>query len=584
LRASSRIILILVSVGGLGAFFVSPKPAFADNKPALIYHGVSTHSWSSLITPGSGQADRIKSEVDAYEAAVGRPVAWVAFGHEWHTDGPGFPVAVATSIKNRGATPLIYLTLRSADDGQPDPVYNLAAIIAGKFDSDLTAWADAAKNFGSEIIVSWGWEMNGDWAAWSGALNGGSTLGPKRFREAYRHIVELMRNRGANNIRWAFHINFPEFPDEPWNAFENYYPGDDVIDIIGASIYSAQFPTDDFFPSFESLMNPAYSRLNQMAPSKPIFVFEFGVTAGHPLGDSGTWVDEALAGILSGRWPAVRGFAWWNDYWSQDDNPAHDTEMRVERLPELATVFKSRLSGANIVGDRPPIRAGATLSKLSVSGNRIVTEEGQEVRLRGVNFTDPFLLEKDDFDNDGDGVADNHFAEIAEDFARVKELGANVVRLAIYPGYYRLVGGERYLTTYVDRMVDLAEGNGLYLIIDYHAIGRPGGWYSSEDDATLFDYPAKVMYTDTDMAVAFWDKVATRYGERNHVLFEIYNEPADETADFTWADGRTFDCSHPSAFGQHCPRTRSLLYDRSFRRARESVQGCQSRLCRPHLS
>ena len=179
-----------------------------------------------------------------------------------------------------------------------------------------------------------------------------------------------------------------------------------------------------------------------------------------------------------------------------------------------------------------------TLSKLSVSGNRIVNEEGQEIRLRGVNFQDPFLQEKDDFDYNGDGMPDNHFANIDVDFARVKKLGANVVRLTIWPGYYRLVGGEKYLATYVDRMVDLAEENGLYAIISYQAIGRPGGWYSSDSDGTLWQYPAKVLYTDTDMAVEFWNTVAARYGKRKHVLFEIYNEPADETSNFTWADWR----------------------------------------------
>jgi endo-1,4-beta-xylanase len=189
-----------------------------------------------------------------------------------------------------------------------------------------------------------------------------------------------MRNRGANNIRWAFHINFPEYPDESWNAFENYYPGNDVIDIIGVSIFSAQLPTDEFFPSFESLMDPAYSRLIQMAPKKPVFVFEFAATAGNPLGNSVTWADEALAGILSGRWPAVRGFAWWNDHWENDSNPSHNTEMRVEAVPGLARVFKSRLSRTNNLGERPPIfmdkvllnhiasaqlRAGATLKTLA---------------------------------------------------------------------------------------------------------------------------------------------------------------------------------------------------------------------------
>ena len=185
----------------------------------------------------------------------------------------------------------------------------------------------------------------------------------------------------------------------------------------------------------------------------------------------------------------------------------------------------------------PKPSAKATLSKLSVSGNHIVTEEGQTIRLRGVDFTDLFLLEQDHLN--GDGVPDHHFSEkIAEDFARVKTLGSNIVRLAIYPGYYRLVGGESYLATYVDRAVDLAEKNGLYLILDYHVIGRPGGWYDSPSDKTLWQYPTKVHYTDSDMAVAFWDIVAARYGKRDHVLFEIYNEPMDKTTNYTWADWR----------------------------------------------
>lgn len=188
---------------------------------------------------------------------------------------------------------------------------------------------------------------------------------------------------------------------------------------------------------------------------------------------------------------------------------------------------------------KSPTSAGATLLKLKVSGNRIVNEEGQEIRLRGVNFEDPFVLEKDDLNRDG--VPDNHFSEIAVDFARVKKLGANVVRLPLYPGYYFLVG-KSYLTTYVDRMVDLAEENGLYVIISYHAIGRPGGWYESESDEMLWNYPVRLYYTDSDMAVAFWNTVAAQYGKRKHVLFEIYNEPADNpddtTDDLTWTDWR----------------------------------------------
>ena len=63
----------------------------------------------------------------------------------------------------------------------------------------------------------------------------------------------------------------------------------------------------------------------------------------------------------------------------------------------------------------------STISKLHVLGNRIVTEDGQTIRLRGVVFGDPFLMEHDDFDRDG--VPDHHFSEkTADDFARVKKI------------------------------------------------------------------------------------------------------------------------------------------------------------------
>lgn len=54
----------------------------------------------------------------------------------------------------------------------------------------------------------------------------------------------------------------------------------------------------------------------------------------------------------------------------------------------------------------------------------------------------------------------------------------------------------------------------------------------------LWEYPAKVHYSDTALAVRFWDAVAGRYGKRRHVLFEMYNESADQSAPFKWAEWR----------------------------------------------
>jgi hypothetical protein len=151
-------------------------------------------------------------------------------------------------------------------------------------------------------------------------------------------------------------VNVPEDPDEAWNAFETYYPGDDVVDMTGVSVFGAQLPGDEYNPDFVGLMDGAYWRLVDMAPDKPVFVFELAAAMGSAVGDEpAIWADYALAGLLSGRWPSVHGFAWWNDSWANDDDPEHDTEMRVEIVPGLGATFETHLTGASDLGDGAPI-------------------------------------------------------------------------------------------------------------------------------------------------------------------------------------------------------------------------------------
>jgi hypothetical protein len=62
------------------------------------------------------------------------------------------------------------------------------------------------------------------------------------------------------------------------NRLENYYPGPEIVDWLGVSIYGAQEPKSEECLPFESQMQAAYSRLNALAPEKPIFVLEMGAT------------------------------------------------------------------------------------------------------------------------------------------------------------------------------------------------------------------------------------------------------------------------------------------------------------------
>src|SRR4051812_40570032 len=152
-----------------------------------LYHGVlprGTTEPDSDVSPES---------LDGYERAVGRKVAWVYFSNDWFRSR-AFPDHTAGWIRARGAIPFIRLMMRSQP--QPlvtDPNFTLARIIGGEFDGDLTAWADAARAFATPLAVEYGTEVNGDWNPWSAPYNGGLDVGPDLFRQAYRHVVALMR-------------------------------------------------------------------------------------------------------------------------------------------------------------------------------------------------------------------------------------------------------------------------------------------------------------------------------------------------------------------------------------------------------
>jgi len=327
----------------------SPTPAghrLAVPAAGQLYHGAY---------PGgrTGEEDDLTvADVDAYETAAGRRLAWVYFSHNWYRSR-SFPIVPATWIRSRGSMPFIRLMLRDSDQqNRAEPVYTLERIAAGAFDADLAAWGDAARDFGTALLAEWGTEMNGEWFSWNGTWNGGPGEGPRRFREAFRRIVTTVRGRGATNVSWVFHINGNDVPDEGWNRFENYYPGSDVVDWLGLSNYGAQTPMDDEWPSFAEGMDAAVPRLVALAPDKPVAVLEFGVTQGNPRGNPAAWADAALRDLTANRWSSVRAFSWWNEAWENDNNPAHDTDMRVQTVPGLSAVFRSRLSAASVL-ERP---------------------------------------------------------------------------------------------------------------------------------------------------------------------------------------------------------------------------------------
>ena len=91
-------------------------------------------------------------------------------------------------------------------------------------------------------------------------------------------------------------------------------------------------------------MEEAYPRLIKLAPGKPIIIAEFGCDLHHRKVNAGQWAEAALDDLLSGRWPAVTGFCWWNESWENDDTAAHNSDMNILHDAALTKVFRAEFA------------------------------------------------------------------------------------------------------------------------------------------------------------------------------------------------------------------------------------------------
>jgi hypothetical protein len=289
--------------------------------------------------------DITATDVARFEETLGTKTVWVFFSNNW-SESRKFPAAECDWVRGLGKVPYVRLMLRSdLEQNRAEKTFTLASILAGKFDDDLKTWAHEARAFGSPILIEWGTEPNGSWFSWNGKWNGGAIEGPRRYVAAYRHIVDLTRAEGANNLQWVWHVNWLDEPEVNWNRFENYYPGDNYCDWVALSAYGPLTPRAvDGTESFRFKMRRAYPRLTKIAPGKPVVMAEVGCDIHHRRVNASEWAKDALEDLFSQRWPAVIGFCWWNESWENDDHKRNDTDMIITHDAGVTKVFREQLA------------------------------------------------------------------------------------------------------------------------------------------------------------------------------------------------------------------------------------------------
>jgi hypothetical protein len=138
------------------------------------------------------------------------------------------------------------------------------------------------------------------------------------------------------------------------------------------------------------------------------------------------------------------------------------------------------------------------------------------LRLRGVAMGDPH-----------DRVSDFGRDANADYGVISREWLGNAVRLSVHPGVWRR--DQNRGKEILEEEIAAARRNNLIVIVDWHVIGTPDGWYKQMELGPRHSYTYE---SSMSTARDFWHYMAMRYSGDQGVMFELWNEPAREPA--TW--------------------------------------------------
>ena len=211
---------------------------------------------------------------------------------------------------------------RTVLGGMNDTRNGLAPVLPGgaahdRFTAAMRQLAREIKAFDRPCVLRPFHEMNGRWFWWGGQ--------PESYQKLWRFVFDLFRDEDVHNVIWCWAPS-AETPGGP-----DYYPGDDLVDIIGTSQYfdSAGLP---------DAVRAGLEELSRLGPDKPIWLAELG-----PLARTDFW---RQAPDEFARIPRLRGVNLWLargwKAWGLD--PDRGSLIDDRSTPDQRTAFADFLS------------------------------------------------------------------------------------------------------------------------------------------------------------------------------------------------------------------------------------------------
>ncbi len=242
-----------------------------------------------------------------FEEKIDTDVAVLALFQPWSGENNAFPRAWVDQAIDHNKVPMVTWepwSYSQTNFDQPD--FRLKTITNGDHDDYIREWLSKAADWKGPMFVRFAHEMNGNWYPWGSHLNL-----PQDYVAAWRHVVDLSRELGANNITWVWSPN--ELNEQ--DVLDHFYPGDDYVDWIGVSGFNwPGLEPWQRWRSFGEIYDDVFAHVKKY--EKPIMIAEIGVAENTRDGQTrATWITETLAAIRTND-PPISLVIWFNDLYT----------------------------------------------------------------------------------------------------------------------------------------------------------------------------------------------------------------------------------------------------------------------------
>ncbi len=342
-RASRRSFATLALVGGMLGALLSPSPAAAANGGVLFgatppANGGNVDSLNRFEAELGDELDLVRVFMRWDESARGRRY------HQEILDG-GRTMLISVRATRMNGAKLSWSSIANAQPGSQ--IYN-----------EIVAWADYFKTLDGQRV----------WFVFNhepeiGVNEGQGSSG--EFRSAYRRVHQIFNQRGAGNVQFGWvmtNYSYELQQKAPWDrrAAAKWYPGDDVVDLIGSDPYdwsNCRSNNAVINRSMGALLQ-YFNTFAKAHPAKGLILGEWASTLNRNSGTQAAFINQTRELVKRPEWAQMVGISYFakndpafpNCVWDPRSNAASMEALRaMARDPQfngggVGAVFEGHVS------------------------------------------------------------------------------------------------------------------------------------------------------------------------------------------------------------------------------------------------